>query len=195
MLEGLLVDLVPLGDRFKALEHKWENGPAAFWGDMGDRQLLSQAVVERRQAERLQEQGPRLTVPFGIQAKDGTPLGTFFVARLQPHSRVAVLGAQIGEPDYWGGGYGTDALLLVVDYAFDWLDLRHLWLVTMSLNARVVRQMEKVGFRLEARQRMAALADGAWHDGLIYGLLRDEWPGRAAVVRQLGLSAHLPDQE
>lgn len=192
-LEGLLVDLVPLGDRFDALEHRWENGEAAFWGDVGDRQLISQVAVKRRQEERVARREQRLHSAFGIQTKDGTPIGVFFVGDIKPHLRLAILGAQIGEPEYWGGGYGTDALLLVVDYAFDWLDLRRLWLVTMSLNARVMRQMQKVGFALEVRQRRATLADGEWHDLLFYGLLREEWPGREAVVERLGLCQRLPD--
>jgi RimJ/RimL family protein N-acetyltransferase len=88
-----------------------------------------------------------------------------------------------------GGGYGTDALLLLVDYAFDWLDLRKVWLVTTSINVRVMRQMEKVGFALEGRLRGAIYADGAWYDDLFYGMLRDEWPGHAALVEKLSLRA------
>ena len=188
-LEGLLVDLVSLGERYQALEHRWENGQAAFWGDMGDRLFLSEAAVKRRQEERAAREGQRLHSAFGIQAKDGTPIGVFVVGDIKPHLRLAILGAQIGEPQYWGGGYGTDALLLIVDYAFDWLDLRRLWLVTMSLNERVMRQMQKVGFTLEARQRRATLADGEWHDLLFYGLLREEWPGREVLVERLELRA------
>lgn len=187
ILEGLLVDLVPLGDRFKVLEHRWENNESAFWSDVGDRQFLSRQVIQRRQEERAARPGPGMGVGFGIQTKDGTPIGIFFVGDIKPHLRLAMLGAQIGEPDYWGGGYGTDALLLIVDYAFDWLDLHRLWLVTMSLNARVLRQMAKVGFTLEARQRQATLAENAWHDLIFFGLLREEWPGRAALVERLGL--------
>ena len=106
---------------------------------------------------------------------------------VRPYHRLAMLGAKICDPAYWSGGYGTDALLLVVDYAFDWLDMHKLWLTTTSFNQRVMRQMEKVGFTLEGQVRLETLADGQWHDGPIYGLLREEWPGRAAKIEQLGL--------
>jgi RimJ/RimL family protein N-acetyltransferase len=99
--------------------------------------------------------------------------------------------SRIGEPEYWGSGYGTDALLLLVDYAFDELDIRKIWLGTMGLNARVMRQMEKVGFTLEVRQRQAIYADSVWYEQLIYGLLREEWPGRPALVEKLGLTARV----
>ncbi len=191
MLEGLLVDLVPLNKPFRDLEHKWRNAEASFWASGGERPIVTQNMLEAQYREwaEAKERGQATGVPFGIQAKDGTPLGYFGINWIVPFSRLAMLGAKIGEPDYWGGGYGTDALLLIVDYAFDWLDMRKVWLMTTSMNARVMRQMEKTGFRLEGRQRHAAYADGEWFDWMAYGLLRDEWPGREAMVEKLGLQA------
>jgi RimJ/RimL family protein N-acetyltransferase len=190
-LEGLLVDLVPYGKRYLEQEHRWHNSEAWFWATAGDRMILSQAAVERRQQERAEwmEQRGSKSVWFGIQTKDGLPIGDIALTWVMPFSRVAMLGAAIGDSEYWGGGYGTDALLLIVDYAFDWLDFRKLWLGTMSLNERVMRQMEKVRFTLEARTRDGHYADGQPVDELYYGLLRREWPGREAMIEKLGLRA------
>ena len=189
MLEGLLVDLVPHSQTFDELRHKWDNSEAAFWGTAGDRPIYSRDAIRRWHEEHSAHSGPRLRVSFGIQTKDGKPIGDISMGWVIPHHRLAMLGAVIGEPEYWGGGYGTDALLLLVDYAFDWLDMRKLWLATMSPNERVQRQMVKVGFKLEARQRETFVADGQRVDNLIYGLLREEWPGRAAMIEKLGLRA------
>jgi RimJ/RimL family protein N-acetyltransferase len=192
VLEGLLVDLVPYNKRFLDLEHIWRNNDSAFWSSGGDRYIVSRATIQRKAeewAEEAERQGPARSVMFGVQTKDGIPIGFFALNWLLLHSRLAMLGARIGDPTYWGGGYGTDALLLLVDYAFDWLDMRKVWLGTTSTNARVMRQMEKVGFRLEVRERQQAWQDGTWADGLIYGLLRDEWPGRDAVIERIGLRA------
>jgi len=65
--------------------------------------------------------------------------------------------------------------------------LRKVWLATTSANERVMRQMDKVGFVLEGRARRASLMDGVWVDGLLYGMLREEWPGREALIERLGL--------
>ena len=191
MLEGLLVDLVPFGQRFLEREAQWRNGEAWFWATVGDRPIITRAENKRdheERAERTAQWGSMRTL-FGIQTKDGQPLGDIGLNWVLPHSRLAMLGAAIGEPEFWGGGYGTDALLLIVDYAFDWLDMRKVWLATMGLNVRVQRQMGKVGFALEGRDRDAFWADGQWTDNLIYGLMREEWPGRAAMVERLGLRA------
>lgn len=191
MLEGLLVDLVPFGERFLEQGPRWINSEATFWADAGDRPMRSKAAFRRRVEEGRERQAehPSTGMWFGIQTKDGKPIGDIQLGLVMPHHRIAMLGAMIGEPDYWGGGYGTDALLLIVDFAFDWLDFHRLWLGTMSINARVIRQMEKVGFTLEARQRGWWYADGVWCDNLVYGLLRDEWPGRPAMIEKLGLRA------
>jgi len=190
MLEGLLVDLVPYGNVFYEQFHRWMNGEASFWASGGERQFMSQAMIAARRdrlAEERERTGGESSVAFGVQTKDGKPLGYFGINWLVSAHRLAMLGAKIGEPEYWGGGYGTDALLLLLDYAFDWLDVRKAWLTTTSMNARVLHMMEKVGFRLEVRQRQSALADGVWYDWLAYGMLREEWPGRAALVERLGL--------
>ncbi len=189
MLEGLLVDLVPYGQAHQARDHAWWNNESSFWASMGEREIVSRAAVERRHREWVEPDQPRTGVAFGVQTKDGTPIGYFGVNFLSYHHRVANLGANISEPGYWGGGYGTDALLLIVDYAFNWLDMRRVWLGTMSLNTRVLRQMEKVGFVLEGRHRRMTLADGQWYDEVIFGLLREEWPGREAMLERLGLRA------
>jgi len=190
MLEGLLVDLVPYGKAFLDLDYRWMNHEASFWSSGGERPIMSQAMIAARHARWAEEReraGGERGVAFGVQTKDGKPLGFFGVNWVAPAHRLAMLGAKIGEPEYWGGGYGTDALLLLLDYTFDWLDMRKVWLMTTSMNARVMRQMEKVGFALEARQRQSALADGVWYDWLAYGLLREEWAGRATLVERLGL--------
>lgn len=185
MLEGILVDLVPYGDAYKTLDHRWHNSEASFYWTMGGRWLHTAAQIRREQQQPGERHRNR--VAFGIQTKAAQPIGYFGLHRLMPHQRMAALSAMIGEPDYWGGGYGTDALLLMIDYAFGWLDMRKLWLMTMTANPRVLRQMAKVGMRQESRLREGAYANGAWYDAVTYGLLREEWPGRAALVERLEL--------
>ena len=189
ILEGLLVDLVPYGRAFQAREHAWWNNESMYWASMGERELLTHAQLEKQRREEAESDESRTGVTFGVRTKDGALIGSFGINFLSPYHRVANLGAMINEPDYWGGGYGTDALLLLVDYAFGWLDMRRLWLDTMSSNARVLRQMQKVGFTLEARLRSVAIADGQWNDEVVFGLMRDEWPGREAMIARLGLRA------
>ena len=185
LLEGILVDLVPRGKAYSDLDPRWHNSEAWFWASAGNREIVSRVQLERERAE--WQERPSRHVVFGIQTKDGQAIGDISLGWVMAHHRLAMLGAAIGEPDYWGGGYGTDALLLIVDYAFNWLDLHKVWLGTMGLNERVLRQMEKVGFRQEVRRRGMFYADGVHTDEVVFGLLREEWPGREAMLQRVTL--------
>lgn len=187
MLQGTLVDLVPYSEEFDKHAVDWMNGPMAEWWGM-DR-LMTQASHRRwRERERGRSDAERAQeVVFGIRAKDGNPIGTFALMHLRAHSRMAEVGAGIGNPDYWGGGFGSDAMLLIVEYAFNWLDLNRLWLLTSGRNTRAQRQVEKCGYTFEGRRRDLEYIDGAYADYVYYGLMHDEWQGYNVMVERLGL--------
>ena len=61
--------------------------------------------------------------------------------------REAELGITIGDRDYWARGYGTDAVRVLLDYVFDALDLRRVYLHTLTSNVRAQRAFRRAGFR------------------------------------------------
>jgi RimJ/RimL family protein N-acetyltransferase len=87
----------------------------------------------------------------------------------------AWLGISIGDRHYWGKGCGTDAMRLVVQYGFIELNLRRITLGLHAYNARALKTYEKVGFKMEGRQRGEGIRDGQRYDGFYMGILRDEW--------------------
>ena len=91
-----------------------------------------------------------------------------------PH-RDAWLGIAIGERADWGQGYGSDAMRLILRYAFDELNLYRVSLTVFEYNERAIHTYRKLGFRDEGRQRQRLQRYGRWWDMLFMGLLRDEW--------------------
>jgi len=81
----------------------------------------------------------------------------------------------IGERKYWNNGYGTDAMRVMLHYAFYELNLRRVGLIVFEYNPRAIRSYEKVGFVHEGRVRGAMQRDGQRWDFLYMGILRDEW--------------------
>ena len=90
-------------------------------------------------------------------------------------SRDAFVGIGIGEREFWGRGYGTDAMELILRYAFAELNLRRVSLTVFEFNQRAVRSYEKAGFQLEGRQRQGMQREGRRWDILFMGILREEW--------------------
>lgn len=91
------------------------------------------------------------------------------------HQRDAWVGIGIGEPEYWGKGYGTDAMRLALGYAFMELSLERVTLGVFASNPRAIRSYEKAGFKLEGVERQIVLRDGEKGDILDMGILRQEW--------------------
>lgn len=89
----------------------------------------------------------------------------------------AWMGISIGDRDYWGRGYGTDAIQLILQYGFLELNLRRVSLGLHAYNERALRSYEKAGFILEGRVRGEILREGQRYDGIYMGILYEEWLG------------------
>ncbi|TGA99386.1 N-acetyltransferase [Sporolactobacillus shoreae] len=93
--------------------------------------------------------------------------------QLQGVSSFLAIG--IGEAKNRNKGYGTDALKVILHYAFHELNLNRVSLDVIEYNAWAIHAYEKVGFQHEGRMRDAVLRDGKSYDRLIMGILRSEW--------------------
>jgi len=87
----------------------------------------------------------------------------------------AFVGIGIGERGYWGKGYGTDAMRVILRFAFMELNLHRVSLDVFEYNPRAIRSYEKAGFKHEGRVRQALHRDGRRWDVLFMGILREEW--------------------
>jgi RimJ/RimL family protein N-acetyltransferase len=85
------------------------------------------------------------------------------------------VGIGIGDPDFRGKGYGTDAMKVILRYAFQELNLRRVSLTTFEYNPRAIRSYEKAGFVHEGRLHKFLLRDGRRWDLIFMGILREEW--------------------
>lgn len=86
---------------------------------------------------------------------------------------TAEIGYWLGEP-FWGRGIATEALRVVTGWAFTRLNLIRLEAGAFEWNLASARVLEKAGYHLEARQRMAVTKDGVTVDRLVYVRLRDD---------------------
>ncbi len=113
---------------------------------------------------------------FGVRRNsDDVLVGTVGLFDIAWGNRTAWVGVGIGQREDWGKGYGSDAMGLVIRYAFDELNLHRLQLTVIDYNPRALKMYEKLGFVREGAYREFVERDGARHDLILYGLLRPEW--------------------
>jgi RimJ/RimL family protein N-acetyltransferase len=98
-------------------------------------------------------------------------------------NQTAWIAIGVGEPEYRGKGYGTDAMRVTVGYAFRELGVYRVSLSVFSYNQRAIRVYEKVGFVQEGAMRAALYRDGQRHDMLLMGILRPEWEERQKLIQ------------
>ncbi|SDQ41383.1 GNAT family N-acetyltransferase [Natronobacterium texcoconense] len=74
-----------------------------------------------------------------------------------------------------GEGYGREAAALLVDYVFRSYDTPTVKAKAFEHNEASRGLLESLGFEQEGRLRMNAFVDGEYRDGILYGILREEW--------------------
>jgi RimJ/RimL family protein N-acetyltransferase len=81
----------------------------------------------------------------------------------------------LGERAYWGQSYGTDAMRVILRYAFIELNLHRVSLDVFEYNPRAMKSYEKAGFAYEGRMRRMLQRDGKRWDMVFMGIKREEW--------------------
>jgi RimJ/RimL family protein N-acetyltransferase len=117
------------------------------------------------------------SVMWSIETLDGRLAGNVEL-RMAPRAKRAEMGIAIQDKSLWSQGLGTDALRLVLRYAFDDLELNRVELTTDEENARAIRCYEKCGFVREGLLRQHRLIDGKFGNTVMMAVLREEWAAR-----------------
>lgn len=113
---------------------------------------------------------------FGIIAKD-TDILIGNCALMNPDfiNRNAELGIFVGDKNYWGKGIGTEAILLLLDFGFNVLNLHNIWLSFYDFNTKSKRVYEKCGFKVLGRRREAKIIGNLKFDIVFMDVLADEY--------------------
>jgi RimJ/RimL family protein N-acetyltransferase len=107
-----------------------------------------------------------------ITRKDDLPIGYVTLKSIDHDKRRrAELGIAIMESQYRFGGYGSDALRLAIDYAFNTLQLISIELTVFISNTKAIRLYEKMGFGVvDILQKAWTMPDGERVDMLLMEL-------------------------
>lgn len=129
----------------------------------------------RADQEWLESHADSMTM-FGIHEKvEGRLIGSIELAGFNWCSGDAWVGIGIGERDFWGKGFGTEAMQMILRYGFEELNLHRVSLSVFAYNTRGIRSYEKAGFKEEGRIRQFMVREGQTWDLIIMGILRSEW--------------------
>lgn len=167
--------------RLRAIEREDVPRFLRWFNDPEVRQYLTMyrplsRAEEERWVESLASRREDIVLAIEVRAGDQwVHIGNVGLHRIDWKNRTATLGIVIGEREFWGKGYGTEAVRTMLRYAFGELGLNRVELETYSFNPRAIRCYEKAGFRREGIRRQALYRNGKFHDVILMGILRDEF--------------------
>jgi RimJ/RimL family protein N-acetyltransferase len=171
MLLSTRIALTPLRESDLPLLFRWIN----------DRELVTlnapyKPVSEQQHRAWFEDiQKRRDTRIFAIRLLENDVLvGTCQLHTIDLVHRAAELQIRIGDGQHRGRGIGTEAVRLLLGFAFEDLDLHRVYLHVFASNQPALRLYEKVGFRREGVLREAAHIEGKYVDVVVMGILRSE---------------------
>jgi RimJ/RimL family protein N-acetyltransferase len=103
------------------------------------------------------------------------PLGIVSLMNISEANLSADLSIIVGEESDRHEGLGTEAIRLLLDYAFAERGLNRVGLSVFDFNEPARAAYEKLGFREEGRLRQALRRGDEFHDAILMSILADEW--------------------
>jgi ribosomal-protein-alanine N-acetyltransferase len=120
---------------------------------------------------------------FVCRVEDGAIVGSINLSQIYGGAfRSAYLGYYVGE-QFAGQGYMTDALQLMLRYAFEDLQLHRLEANIQPGNIASLALVKRAGFACEGYSRRYLKIGGRWRDHERWAILAEDW--KAAQRRQL----------
>jgi len=110
-----------------------------------------------------------------INNADNEFLGTCDIRAIEWMYRSASIGIAIHNPANHGKGFGTDALVSLLKFAFRTLNLHRVQLGVFEFNDRAKHIYKKVGFTETGRRRKYAYFEGNYYDEIMMDILSDEF--------------------
>ena len=97
--------------------------------------------------------------------------------RIDTRRKLAELGYSLNR-EHWGQGLIPEAARAVIEWAFQSYDIAKVFARADARNTQSFRVMEKLGMQREGQLRKHRHFRGEQVDEVVYGVLREEWPGQ-----------------
>lgn len=109
-----------------------------------------------------------------VDTKDRA-IGHVGLYKINHRIRSAEFAIVIGDRSTWGKGLGRACTRFAIEYGFDELNLRRIYLEVLATNERAIKLYRSLDFVEEGRLRQAQWQQGKYVDVLLMGLLIEEY--------------------
>lgn len=150
----------------------WRNDDE-IWGMLGGRKyFVSEAYEQKWINDAIFKGGDvRLAV---CDTESNLYIGNVYLTDIDYVNRTAESHVLIGDRDYWGKGLATEAYMLLLDYAFNELNLNRIEALVLENNIRSLNMHKKCGYVEEGIKRNSVYKNGKYINQIIMAVLKEE---------------------
>jgi RimJ/RimL family protein N-acetyltransferase len=179
LFEGKLIRLAPIDhEHDPEVESRWTHD-LSLQRSLSSKPAMPLSVAQmKKKYEAIEKQIEESKNLFHFTVRsveDGRLLGFVRIEGIEWTHGIGSLTLAIGDPAERNKGYGSETLQLILNYAFNELNLHRLSAVVMEDNPGALNFFKNFGFIEEVRRRKAILRDGQTWDSIHLGLLHSEW--------------------
>jgi RimJ/RimL family protein N-acetyltransferase len=183
LFEGTDVRFGPIDlEKDPEIESKWTHDSDFMrMMDIAPARPMSPAMVKKAY-EKLEKQleESKNQYYFAIRAKEDDHLiGKAIIQWIEWANGNARIQLGIGAAEDRGKGFGTQALAMLLRFAFAELNLFRVSAMVPEYNTAAIALLNKLGFVEEVRRRQSVERDNKRWDMLVFGLLKEDWQSQA----------------
>ena len=183
LFEGQDIRFGPIDyEKDPEIESKWtHNAEFMRLFEFEPARPMSAAII-KKQYEKLEKriEESKNLYHFTIRAKaDDRLIGKAIILRVEWTNGNCAIRIGIGAAEDRRKGYGTQALKMLLSFAFAELNLFRVTAYVPEYNEGAITLLKKFGLVEEVRRRQSLEREGRRWDLLVFGLLKDEWLNQA----------------
>jgi RimJ/RimL family protein N-acetyltransferase len=152
-------------------DYRWQSDPELAELDAAPTLIMSFSIYLLDYASVL-HQSDHYRFPLAIETLDSKHIGNCTCYDIDEKKEEAQIGIMLGERDYWGKGYGADAINTLVNHIFQITHLNRLYLKTLDWNKRAQKCFTNCGFTPCGELRRNG------HNFMLMDLKREQWEKR-----------------
>lgn len=152
---------------------KWRNDDE-IWNQLGGvKYFVSEAYEKKWVEEAIFD--PKV-IRLAVCLKESNQyIGNVYILDINERDRKGNSHILIGEREYWGKGYATEAYELLLDYAFNERAFHRIGAHVLEENAASIALHKKCGFSQDGIFRKATFKNGKWQNQIIFSILDEEY--------------------
>lgn len=151
----------------------WRQDPE-IWSMLVGRRYFVSEQIEKQWIESTYNNSKQVALAI-CDLETNKYIGNIYLKNIDYFNKSASSAKLIGDKNFWGKGYGTEATLLMLYHAFYDLGLERVESRILSSNKASIRVQEKCGYQVEGILRKAAFKAGELQDIVIMSVLKNDF--------------------